>query len=149
MLTSFLRCAITTPEVAKMTGETPEPGWTTRGVISRVIDGDTVEVTIKRTLRVRLQNCWAPETRLDPSLPSIDREAAKLRGIASAEHLRRIADGRECTLQIPTHPTSGETQDIGDSFSMGRAVGRVWINGTDLSELQVRSKFASRTKGGV
>ena len=132
-----------------MAGETPEPGWTTRGIISRVIDGDTVEVTIKRTLRVRLIDCWAPETRLDPSLPSIDREAAKLRGIASAEHLRRIADGRECTLQIPTHPTSGETQDIGDSFSMGRAVGRVWINGTDLSELQVRSKFATRTKGGV
>ena len=130
-------------------GETPDPGWTTRGIISRVIDGDTVEVTIKRTIRVRLQGCWAPETRLDPSLPSIDREAAKLRGIASADHLRRIADGRECTLHIPTHPADGETQDIGDSLSMGRAVGRVWINGTDLAELQVRSKFATRTRGGA
>ena len=132
-----------------MAGETPDPGWTTRGVISRVIDGDTVEVTIKRTLRVRLQDCWAPEKRLDPSLPEIDREAAKLRGIASAEHLRRIADGRECMLHIPTHLADGETQDIGGSFSMGRAIGRVWINGTDLSELQVRSRFATRTKGGV
>ena len=130
-------------------GETPDPGWTTRGIISRVIDGDTVEVTIKRTLRVRLQHCWAPETRLDPSLPPIDREAAKLRGIASAEHLRRIADGRECMLHIPTHLADGETQDIGGSFSMGRAIGRVWINGTDLSELQVRSRFATRTRGGV
>ena len=130
-------------------GETPAPGWTTRGIISRVIDGDTVEVTIKRTIRVRLQDCWAPETRLDPSLPSIDREAAKLRGIASAEHLRRIADGRECMLHIPAHLADGETQDIGGSFSMGRAIGRVWINGTDLSELQVRSRFATRTKGGV
>ena len=129
-------------------GETPDPGWTTRGVISRVIDGDTVEVTIKRTIRVRLQDCWAAEKRLDPSLPPIDREAAKLRGMASAEHLRRIAEGHECTLHIPTHPVDGETQDIGDSFSMGRAVGRVWINGTDLSELQVERGYATRQKGG-
>ena len=129
-------------------GETPDPGWTTRGVISRVIDGDTVEVTIKRTLRVRLKDCWAAEKRLDPSLPEIDREAAKLRGIAAGEHLRRIAEGHECTMQIPTHPTDGETQDIGESFSMGRAVGRVWINGTDLSALQVERGYATRTKGG-
>ena len=61
-------------------GETPAPGWTTRGIISRVLDG--------------------------------------------------------------------ETQDIGDSFSMGRAVGRVWINGTDLSALQVRKGYATREKGG-
>ena len=129
-------------------GETPAPGWTTRGIISRVIDGDTVEVTIKRTIRVRLQDCWAAEKRLDPSLPPIDREAAKLRGIASAEHLRRIAEGHECTLHVPTHPGDNETQDIGDSFSMGRAVGRVWINGTDLAELQVRKGYATREKGG-
>ena len=130
-------------------GETPDPGWTTRGVITRVIDGDTVEVTIKRTLRVRLKDCWAAEKRLDPSLPPIDREAAKLRGIASAEHLRRIAEGHECTLHIPTHPAGGETQDIGVSFSMGRAVGRVWINGTDLAALQVRKGYATATKGGA
>lgn len=129
-------------------GETPDPGWTTRGVISRVIDGDTVEVTIKRTIRVRLQDCWAAEKRLDPSLPALDREAAKLRGMAAAEHLRRIAEGHECTLQIPTHPSGDETQDIGDSFSMGRAIGRVWINGTDLSALQVRKGYATCTKGG-
>ena len=129
-------------------GETPDPGWTTRGIISRVIDGDTVEVTIKRTIRVRLKDCWAAETRLDPSVPSIDREAAKLRGMAAAEHLRRIAEGHECTLHVPTHPTDGETQDIGDSFSMGRAVGRVCINGTDLSALQVRKGYATATKGG-
>ena len=46
--------AINRPEVAKMGEKAPDPGWTTRGVITRVIDGDTVEVTIKRTLRVRL-----------------------------------------------------------------------------------------------
>ena len=129
-------------------GETPDPGWTTRGIISRVIDGDTVEVEITRKIVVRLRDCWAPEKRLDPSLPEIDREAAKLRGIAAAEHLRRIAEGHECTLHVPTHPADNETQDIGDSFSMGRAVGRVWINGTDLAELQVRKGYATREKGG-
>lgn len=129
-------------------GETPAPGWTTRGIISRVIDGDTVEVTIKRTIRVRLQDCWAAEKRLDPSLPPTDREAAKLRGIAAAEHLRRIVEGHQCTLHVPTHPADGETQDIGDSFSIGRAVGRVWVCGKDLSELQVERGYAAATKGG-
>ena len=126
----------------------PQPGWTTRGVISRVIDGDTVEVTIKRTIRVRLIDCWAPEKRIDPRLSPIDQNAAKLRGVAALTHLQQIAEGRQCTLEIPTHPSADATQDIGESFSMGRAVGRVWIDEGDLSEIQVEHGYATRTKGG-
>lgn len=126
----------------------PQPGWTTRGVISRVIDGDTVEVTITRTIRVRLIDCWAPEKRIDPRLSPIDQNAAKLRGVAAMAHLQQIAECKLCTLQIPTHPTADATQDMGESFSMGRAVGRVWIDDGDLSEIQVQHGYATRTKGG-
>ena len=125
----------------------PQPGWTTRGIISRVIDGDTVEVTITRTIRVRLLDCWAPEKRIDPRLSPIDQNAAKLRGVAAMAHLQQIAECKLCTLQIPTHPSADATQDVGESFSMGRAVGRVWIDEGDLSEIQVQHGYATATKG--
>ena len=41
----------------------PPEGFTTKATVVRVIDGDTVDVSITRRLRVRLQDCWAPETR--------------------------------------------------------------------------------------
>ena len=133
-----------------MAGETPDPGWTTRGVISRVIDGDTVEVEITRKIVVRLRDCWAPEKRLDPSLPEIDRNAEKLRGVASAVHLQQLAEGQACTVSIPTHADDdGVTQDIAASLTMGRVVGDVWIHGgLNLAAVQVQRGYATRTKGG-
>ena len=131
-------------------GETPSPGWTTRGVISRVIDGDTVEVEITRKIVVRLRDCWAPEKRLDPSFPEIGRNAAKLRGVASAVHLQQLAEGQPCTVSVPTHvEDDGVTQDIADSLTMTRVIGDVWIHGgLNLAAVQVERGYATRTKGG-
>lgn len=128
----------------------PDPGWTTRGVITRVIDGGTVEVEITRKIVVMLRNCWASEKRMDPSLPEIDRNAAKLRGVASAVYLQQLAEGQPCTVSIPTHTEDdGVTQDIADSLTMGRVVGDVWIHGgLNLAAVQVARGYATRTKGG-
>ena len=129
----------------------PQPGWTTVGEVVAVPDGDTVEIEVRRRIRVRLLDCWSAESRRDPRIKSdIDREAAKLRGIAAKEHLTRVALGKRCTLTIPTH-TDDEgdtTSDIGDVFSLSRALGRVWVDGKDLSELQVERGYATATKGG-
>lgn len=43
--------------------EAPSPSWTTRAKVLRVIDGDTVEVEIRRTVRVRMLGCWSPEKK--------------------------------------------------------------------------------------
>ncbi len=128
----------------------PQPGWITVGKVVRVPDGDTVDVEIRRRVRVRLRDCWAEESRRDPRIKNrIDRDAAKLRGIAAKEHLRRVALGKRCVLMIPTQ-TDGDdtTSDVGDVFSLSRALGRVWVDGQDLSELQVERGYATRTKGG-
>ena len=134
-------------------GETqePQPGWTTVGKVVAVKDGDTVKVRITREIDVRLLGCWSAESRRDPRIKSqIDQEAAKLRGIAAKEHLTRIALGKRCTLTIPTHTDDEDdtTSDIGDVFSLSRALGRVWVDGKDLSELQVERSYATATKGG-
>ena len=128
----------------------PQPGWITVGKVVRVPDGDTVDVEIRRRVRVRLLGCWAAESRRDPRVKNrIDREAAKLRGIAAKEHLRRVALGKRCVLMIPTQADGDETtSDIGDVFSLSRALGRVWVDGKDLSELQVERGYATREKGG-
>ena len=128
----------------------PQPGWTTIGEVVAVPDGDTVKVRITREIDVRLLGVWAPESRRDPRIKSdIDREAAKLRGIAAKEHLARVALGKRCTLTIPTHTDDEDTtSDIGDVFSLSRALGRVWVGGKDLSELQVERGYATATKGG-
>ena len=73
----------------------PDPGWTTRGVISRVIDGDTVEVEITRKIVVRLRDCWAPEKRIDPSIQGeIDRNEQLLNELAQKlSELTRASGG--------------------------------------------------------
>ena len=127
----------------------PQPGWITVGKVVKVKDGDTVKVRITREFDVRLLGVWAPESRRDPRIKNrIDRDAAKLRGIAAAEHLRRVALGKRCVLMIPTQADDDETSDVGDVFSLSRALGRVWVDGQDLSELQVERGYATREKGG-
>ena len=114
----------------------PQPGWITVGKVVRVPDGDTVDVEIRRRVRVRLLGCWAAESRRDPRIKNrIDRDAAKLRGIAAKEHLTRVALGKRCVVMIPTRADDDETSDVGDVFSLSRALGRVWVDGQDLSEL--------------
>ena len=130
----------------------PQPGWTTIGEVVAVPDGDTVKVRITREIDVRLLGVWAPESRRDPRIKSdIDRDAAKLRGIAAKEHLTRVALGKRCTLMIPAHTDDEDdtASDVGDVFSLSRALGRVWVDGKDLSELQVERGYATRTKGGA
>ena len=130
----------------------PQPGWITVGKVVRVKDGDTVKVRITREIDVRLLGCWSAESRRDARIKShIDRDAAKLRGIAAKEHLTRVALGKRCVLMIPTQ-TDGDddtASDVGDVFSLSRALGRVWVDGQDLSELQVERGYATREKGGA
>ena len=129
----------------------PQPGWITVGEVVAVPDGDTVRIRLTREIDVRLLGCWAAESRRDPRIKShIDQGAAKLRGIAAKEHLTRIALGKRCVLMIPTQTDGDETaSDVGDVFSLSRALGRVWVDGKDLSELQVEHGYATRTKGGA
>jgi endonuclease YncB( thermonuclease family) len=136
-----------------MNGDTPEPGWTTAGRIVNVIDGDTVEVEIVRRIRVRLIDCWVPESRLDPRITDPEkRDAAKYMGQVAKAHLQLVAKGRLCRLVIPTVVEgNGVTQDPADSLTMGRAIGAVYIEGlsggwVSLSEIMVADGHAGRTK---
>lgn len=115
----------------------PPEGFTTKATVVRVIDGDTVDVSITRRLRVRLQDCWAPETRTRDIVE-------KQKGIAARSFLITRIDGKEVTLFIPSD-NEGELKDV---FTFGRVVGRIFMEGEDMSSLMIEAGHASKNKGG-
>lgn len=123
----------------------PEPAWITPARVIRVIDGDTVEVEIRKTLRVRMLDCWAPESHRDGRVDESEREEQKALGIASKKSLEKYAQDRDVILRIPT----ASDGDISQVFTLGRVLGELWLvtdSKESLSERQVRLGHATKTK---
>lgn len=123
----------------------PEPSWTTRARVIRVIDGDTIEVEIRRVFRVRMLDCWAPESKQDPRVPENRRAIEKQRGQDAKEYLIRLSDGADVVVQIPLTPDG----DVSKVWTMGRMLGRVWLTSNpaqSLNRMMVASGHATTTK---
>jgi len=120
----------------------PEPSWTTKGEVIAVHDGDTLTIRVTRDIRVRLLDAWAPETKVDNRLPASKQAAEKAAGIKSRDALTALALNKPVILQVPT------SEDLLKSTTMGRVLGRVWLEGDDesLSEKQVKSGNATKVK---
>lgn len=115
-------------------GAAPDAATTLACEVVRVIDGDTVVVEVRQQYHVRLLDCWAKE------LHGPDKDI----GLASKQHLAEAVQhlGRTGIVSIPWH------EDSAKSWSMGRTLGRVWLGGEELSEIQVSSGHATKTKEG-
>lgn len=103
--------------------------------IIRVLDGDTIEVEVRHTMRVRMLQCWAPESRTTNA-------AEKVRGLAAKNHLIDvIGDQEQARLLVPL------ATDLGDATTLGRVLGYVWLQGDDksLSQHQADGGFAVAT----
>ncbi len=120
----------------------PKPSWTTPAKVLRVIDGDTIEIEVRRVIRVRLLDCWAPESKIDPRIAESKQAAEKKAGQAAKANLQKLADGKDVIVQIPSEI------DVAKAVTMGRWLGRVCVNGDDesLNEKQVRGGFATKEK---
>jgi len=125
----------------------PPKGITTDVKVVRVVDGDTVDVSITRTVRVRLLDCWAPETRTkDPE--------EKVRGYESKKYLNNLLKQvfyndvaarkrKKITLFIP----ADEQGELKENFSFSRVLGRLFVDGEDVSERMVEAGKALKTNG--
>lgn len=123
------------PSALDIAAAAPEQATTVACEVTRVIDGDTIEVEVKQRYRVRLLDCWAPEMRGE----------TKYAGVYSKSNLVEAVEvyGEEATLSVPWSVNAAE------SWSMGRVLGNVWLKGCpdkSLSELQVESGHATKTK---
>ncbi len=117
----------------------PQPQHTFSGRISRVIDGDTVEVEVCRKMVVRLRDCWAPETK------RTRHPSEKALGIEAKERMENLAKISErCAVRI----LPDGDDDIGDGLTFGRVVADVWLgDGIGwLSDRMIESGQAFRTK---
>lgn len=101
-----------------------------------VTDGDTIEVEVSRRLRIRLLDCWAPETRTtDPE--------EKQRGFAAKEFLHDLIHGKDVSVQIDIEPD----ERFGDQMSFGRVLARVYLDGMDVSKAVVEAGHATSERG--
>ena len=134
----------------------PRAGLTMPCEVVEWHDGDTGTVRVTVDIRVRLLDCWAPEvhgrklTEAELKLSKPDQAAVisaiaaeKQRGFDSLKSVSQIAPvGSRGQLEIPF--TGADRSD--DLFTMGRVLGRVWIDGKDVSAMQVDSGHATAVK---
>ena len=117
-----------------VSAEPPKPSITFRGQIVKVIDGDTIELEVVRRVRVRIQDCWAPETRTR----DLDE---KQRGLAAKAFLETLAFRQTAIVHVPM-----PSDRFGDATSMGRVIGDVWIGDDSIADVMIAAGHATRTK---
>lgn len=112
----------------------PTPSLNLVATINDVVDGDTLDVSVTHSFRVRLIDCWAPETRGEE----------KERGLEAKRHMIRLAAGKDAVVTIPLH------DDLSKSLTLGRVLGRVHVIGQekDLSTQMIESGHATKEKAG-
>jgi endonuclease YncB( thermonuclease family) len=123
----------------------PPIGWTTEAEVVRVIDGDTIVVAVTRKVRIRLLDCWAPETKAQSKIKDAKARAAeKQRGLASKQHMEKLVLGKPVVVHIP----AGRNGDLNKVFTFGRALGSVWQPGIadSLSKQMVAAGHAEVVK---
>lgn len=111
----------------------PKPSINLVATINEVVDGDTLDVSVTHSFRVRLLDCWAPETR----------GPEKEKGLAAKGHMIRLAAGKDAVVSIPIH------DDLSKSLTLGRVLARVHVIGQekDLSTQMVAAGHATKEKG--
>lgn len=114
----------------------PEPNYTAKCVVVNIVDGDTVDVMIPTTYRVRLIDCWAPESH------ETKNPKEKALGLAAKAELTKYAKDKQAIVSIPTSGT------IKTSLTLDRVLGSVWLIDSEqsLSEYMVSKKLAGKTK---
>lgn len=117
--------------------EQPELGWTTVVTPIRVIDGDTVEVEIRKRVTVRLMDDDGTYDTPEIRRPASNEEI--LLGVEASKELEVILNNSDVViLHVPTE-IDGNIQDI---FSIGsRIVGHLFADGDSVSEIMAREGY--------
>ena len=125
--------------------EQPPAGLTTKVIVTNVVDGDTIDVQIIKTVRVRLKDCWCPETR------TRDLEE-KEKGLAAKAHIKTLLGEQELYFgeskykQAILHIPADEDDDIKDILTLNRILGYIFVDGQDVSSKMVADGHATKTK---
>ena len=103
----------------------PELGWTTEAKVTRVIDADTVEVSITRKFPVRL---------IDPDYPDEYFNMPERR-TPLGEKLRDYLVNLLVDLPVRLHIPAGKSAiNFTDINSFNRIIGALWYNGKSVAQ---------------
>jgi endonuclease YncB( thermonuclease family) len=117
----------------------PARGLTVDAEVIKIVDGDTIDCRVQFDFRVRLLDCWAPESR------TLDL-AEKSRGLAAKGYMLELADGQAVRVFVPGSGTLGEI------LTLDRVLGRVYVltdgepSEADLPFQMVEAGHATTTK---
>lgn len=89
--------------------------------VTRVVDGDTLEIVPTRPIMVRVLGCDTPELHPKSGTPA-ERQAERARALASKAKLEALVLGREVKVFIPLD----QLGHLGDASSFGRALADLW-----------------------
>lgn len=131
------QCLPVYPEQEQEFKQRPEGGTVHQMRFVRAIDGDTAEVEVYYTIRVRLLDCWAPE------IGRAKTPEEKERGIASKKNLESYAKpGDAGVVFVPAGVDHSKT------MTFDRYLGHMWLDDyhESLSEIQVRDGHAKVSK---
>ena len=123
----------------------PSVGLTTKVLVPNIVDGATVDVQIVKNIRVRLKDCWCPETR------TRDLEE-KEKGLAAKDHMESLLAQQELYFgdvrykEVVLHIPADEEGDIKDILTMNRVLGYIFVNGEDVSARMVADGHATKEK---
>lgn len=117
--------------IADPPAENPQPCVIYPCRVLSIRDGDTLKIECRVVLDVRLLDAWAAEITGDE----------KPRGLKAKANLQKLAEGKSGIVTIPL-----TSDNIGKATSMSRILGRISIDGKDLSAEQVKAGFATKTK---
>ncbi len=110
--------------------------------VYHIVDGDTLDVETTIRFRVRIRDCWTPESR------TRDLRQKKL-GLAAKENLKKVALGKRVVIVLPFGADKLESHSgrIDDVQTMSRWLCEVWINGKRrVADIQFNGGFSGRTK---
>jgi endonuclease YncB( thermonuclease family) len=112
-----------------LAADAPKPAITLPCKVVSTHDGDTLTAEVTLRLNVRLKDTWA-------------KELNQSGGKEAAERMHRLANGKSGTLEIPLDGAD----NVADVLTLGRVLGRVWIDGKDVGAVMVSEGLATKTK---
>ena len=117
-------------------GDEPEHGWSTKVSIVRVLDGDTVEVEIRRRFLVRLQH---PN---DEGLIYDTPEKDTPEGLAMTNLVRKACHGSKWNAycgdysdDATLYVAAGQDINLLDQTTFKRVIGALWVAGVRLTNI--------------
>ncbi len=116
--------------------EEPENGYTTEATVVRVVDGDTVEVEIRRRFIIRLTD--------DQRTPywNVEEKTTELGKQAICFLNKILYWGKKVKVFIPTN----NPENLMDFNSFSRIVGKIWVDSRRVTDIMDEEGYSNRSK---